>query len=1269
MSSDSPADDLYGKIWEASSKDDREEPEPLFPPPPTSPPPPPPTCEPPLPPPPASASTDVAVRSTLCSTRYLGAPSDHSQLPSCVSVVMDAESGDELEAGSDENIYSDLTLDEKMRITSISEEDYLREGFMQMQYGYRWIKRYLRLTNYELFIYAKQSSIVSKKILPLSKLLDVRVNKGKLELALSMDRPITLVFRAVDDSAEETYDEPPETVWQNCIYSRIISLNLPPGFLDEEELGWAKVVGRHKYLFALNRRRAYLAYYRSDEEFRAHVQTHRMSLRTCLIKPNPTKSGLDLISASVRLTLQFEDSQRLEKFRSLVESAIRTDWTGEESEPAAAAATDASAATNPVSQQLLQVNSNLSTSTSSLSLPVRHQRSASDSSAVTAAAAAAVMTAVLKNESNRVCGDCGAANPLWASLNLCVTLCDDCSGHHRKLSTDFSKVHGLKFDVKVWTDEVVQLFLQLGNGASNSFWCHKEQPRVALRQFATPQDRLNYIVRKYVRKAHADDTPPLEFANSKPLEAVMRAIHLSKLDSVQHLISDNSLEKKLVDLNRKAVGEVLLWDQCITSGEQLWLCLRSNGLLCLYKQEMSVKEKLDCSHLCFLQLSGSFLQLATEAASFQLAIKERLSAWWHQLCRHLLPGLPDETAANQYNMVLKVTVQMAEFGSEPLDCILAFGQRRMWVVTEGQLAPDPKLCFDLRHVQSYRQSNDQRCCVHLCLPRGPRQDAVNLRIVSPSPDHANELLRALESALISGQSLEDQPLDSKGLPLLASACLHFVANYGFETEGIYRLAGNQQRVAELLAEFKKSPLKFRLFYTQESDVHVATGLLKLFLRDLSDPPLPPRLTEKLVLANENPSQCAEHLRQLKKRRPVSYAFLRALILHTAVLIGYSQQNKMSLENMSLILGQSLRPSENAGEVMPISKLVQLMVRNRQQILNITDEEVDHEKSMYQQAKRIIDQQQQSTHQQQPPVAVADILIPVFIGEETDLSVNVRVASSTDARDIVRLACEKLTSRNLKADSCCLFETMETLASGSDHVTTSDQCETDTMESDVADELARVNQCTQMERLVDPRELVKPILNRWQAWASESSGMSYYATRMRFRLREYSASAWPVFYGQDNILVERKFYTNVRAEYCGPRTPASKLAGCLATLDGHELILTPSGGRLAALPGIQKLQSLGQGHMLSPVRLGLADHYLFYGADLRRLGRSDRGEKRCRAFTLMSLHEGLGGGGADVGGSGGFLGHTIVFPKKEEDQFKPFFTQAMRILDELGRSSV
>uniref|UniRef100_A0A1I8FEJ8 Rad60-SLD_2 domain-containing protein n=1 Tax=Macrostomum lignano TaxID=282301 RepID=A0A1I8FEJ8_9PLAT len=265
--------------------------------------------------------------------------------------------------------------------------------------------------------------------------------------------------------------------------------------------------------------------------------------------------------------------------------------------------------------------------------------------------------------------------------------------------------------------------------------------------------------------------------------------------------------------------------------------------------------------------------------------------------------------------------------------------------------------------------------------------------------------------------------------------------------------------------------------------------------------------------------------------------------------------------------------------MPISKLVQLMVRNRQQILNITDEGAwITRRACTSRLKRIIDQQQQSTHQQQPPVAVADILIPVFIGEETDL------------------LSERFASR--------------------------------------------------------------------LAWAPPSPAeCRYYATRMRFRLREYSAFAWPVFYGQDNILVERKFYTNVRAEYCGPRTPASKLAGCLATLDGHELILTPvwwPAGRSAqayrncrvsdrthavpCAPGALPITTCSMGPILSAVRI-------------------EAREKRCRAFTLMSLHEGLGGGGADVGGSGGFLGHTIVFPKKEEDQFKT----AMRILDELGRS--
>ena len=41
---------------------------------------------------------------------------------------------------------------------------------------------------------------------------------------------------------------------------------------------------------------------------------------------------------------------------------------------------------------------------------------------------------------NGACADCGAAGPDWASLNLGVLLCIDCSGAHRRLGVQTSKV-------------------------------------------------------------------------------------------------------------------------------------------------------------------------------------------------------------------------------------------------------------------------------------------------------------------------------------------------------------------------------------------------------------------------------------------------------------------------------------------------------------------------------------------------------------------------------------------------------------------------------------------------------------------------------------------------------------------------------------------------------------------------------------------------------------------------------------------------------------
>lgn len=87
---------------------------------------------------------------------------------------------------------------------------------------------------------------------------------------------------------------------------------------------------------------------------------------------------------------------------------------------------------------------------------------------------------IWSNRSNRVCADCRAADPDWASINLCVVICKNCAGtdpgpeapaaagpaqrlcwccpgQHRGLGTTVSKVQSLKLDTSVWSNQIVQV--------------------------------------------------------------------------------------------------------------------------------------------------------------------------------------------------------------------------------------------------------------------------------------------------------------------------------------------------------------------------------------------------------------------------------------------------------------------------------------------------------------------------------------------------------------------------------------------------------------------------------------------------------------------------------------------------------------------------------------------------------------------------------------------------------------------------------------------
>ncbi|KAG5531765.1 hypothetical protein RHGRI_026401 [Rhododendron griersonianum] len=71
---------------------------------------------------------------------------------------------------------------------------------------------------------------------------------------------------------------------------------------------------------------------------------------------------------------------------------------------------------------------------------------------------------------NNLCAECVSPDPDWASLNLGILMCIECSGVHRNLGVHISKVRSITLDVKVWEPTILDLFRILGNVYCNSIW-------------------------------------------------------------------------------------------------------------------------------------------------------------------------------------------------------------------------------------------------------------------------------------------------------------------------------------------------------------------------------------------------------------------------------------------------------------------------------------------------------------------------------------------------------------------------------------------------------------------------------------------------------------------------------------------------------------------------------------------------------------------------------------------------------------------------------
>ncbi|XP_039017431.1 ADP-ribosylation factor GTPase-activating protein AGD12-like isoform X1 [Hibiscus syriacus] len=79
------------------------------------------------------------------------------------------------------------------------------------------------------------------------------------------------------------------------------------------------------------------------------------------------------------------------------------------------------------------------------------------------------LRSLLNQADNRICADCGAPDPKWASANIGVFLCLKCCGVHRSLGVHISKVLSVALDE--WSDEEIDAMIEVGgNSTANSIY-------------------------------------------------------------------------------------------------------------------------------------------------------------------------------------------------------------------------------------------------------------------------------------------------------------------------------------------------------------------------------------------------------------------------------------------------------------------------------------------------------------------------------------------------------------------------------------------------------------------------------------------------------------------------------------------------------------------------------------------------------------------------------------------------------------------------------
>jgi hypothetical protein len=145
-----------------------------------------------------------------------------------------------------------------------------------------------------------------------------------------------------------------------------------------------------------------------------------------------------------------------------------------------------------------------------------------------------------------------------------------------------------------------------------------------------------------------------------------------------------------------------------------------------------------------------------------------------------------------------------------------------------------------------------------------------------------------------------------GIPKTIEGCIEAIEERGLHSEGLYRVSGKKVDLQQLSLDLEVDSTKVDLL-NEQVDVHLITGVVKSFLRDLPEPlllfPIKERIEHSLI---PHVQERIKRLRQrVKSTGKEKSALLEYVISHLHKVSKYSEQNKMTISNISMIFSAVL----------------------------------------------------------------------------------------------------------------------------------------------------------------------------------------------------------------------------------------------------------------------------------------------------------------------------------------------------------------------------